>query len=121
MKTITGPFQASFIPGRLALDNIIMAKEILHSLKKQRGGSCGMIIKVDLKKAHDRVDWTFLKAVMGFLGFGEHLVELTLDIIRGTELAVCWNGEVLPSFKPSRGLRQEVLYLLTYLSYAWKH
>lgn len=65
-----------------------------------------MIIKVDLKKAYDRVDWTFLKEMMGFLGFGEHLVELTLDIIRGTELAVCWNGEVLPSFKPSRGLRQ---------------
>lgn len=41
--------QTSFVEGRQTLDGIIMAHEMIHSLKKTK--TLGMILKVDLAKA----------------------------------------------------------------------
>lgn len=51
MDKLTSPFQSSFIPGRQASDNIIIAQEILHSMRRMKGKFGGMALKVDLEKA----------------------------------------------------------------------
>lgn len=33
LKNLVGPNQASFIPGRQSLDNVIVCQEIVHSLR----------------------------------------------------------------------------------------
>lgn len=65
-----------------------------------------MIVKVDLEKAYDLVDWGFLIELLRFLGFNHHLQGLILTIIRSMELTVCSNGACLMPFRPSRGLHQ---------------
>lgn len=40
-----------------------------------------MILKVDLQKAYDRVDWTFLSRVLEVSGFNSTLRRLIMDII----------------------------------------
>ena len=47
------PFQASFILKRNIQDNIIIAQELMHSLKKMRERRGFFVIKVDLEKAYD--------------------------------------------------------------------
>lgn len=106
MATLTGPCQTSFIPGRSTVDNIIVVQEAVHTLSKRKGSKGGFILKVDLEKAYDRVEWTFLDRVLPVTGFSSTFYALIRHCISSTSLAVCWNGEFLPSFTPLRGLRQ---------------
>jgi|EndMetStandDraft_5_1072996.scaffolds.fasta_scaffold04138_2 hypothetical protein len=42
----------------LASDNVIIAQELLYSIRRTSSRQGGMTIKMDLAKAYDRVDWT---------------------------------------------------------------
>lgn len=64
MTKLTNRFQSSFIPGRSTTDNVVIAQEILHSLKRRKGSMRGFILKVDLENAYDRVDWIFFKGIL---------------------------------------------------------
>lgn len=44
------PFQASFVPGRSIQDNIIIAQEMLHSMRRMKCKKSFMAIKIDLEK-----------------------------------------------------------------------
>lgn len=42
------------------MENTIDAQELLHKLKKHKEKNGLMIMKLDLKKAYDRLDWAFV-------------------------------------------------------------
>lgn len=46
--------QTGFVPGRQILDLIMMVHEVIHSLEATKRE--GMLLKLDLSKAYDRVD-----------------------------------------------------------------
>ena len=54
--------QFSFLPGRQILDDVGILQESLHSIKKNNFGD--FILKIDLEKAYDILDWTFLCLVL---------------------------------------------------------
>lgn len=61
MTQLTGQCQSSFIPRRSTSDNIIIAQEVIHSLRRRRERNGAFVVKVDLEKAYDKVDWDFLE------------------------------------------------------------
>ncbi|GAU36844.1 hypothetical protein TSUD_213680 [Trifolium subterraneum] len=61
LNSIISPYQSSFIPGRTIHHNIIVAQEMVHSMSKMKGNKCFMSIKIDLKKAYDRLNWNFVE------------------------------------------------------------
>lgn len=65
-----------------------------------------MIVKIDLEKAYHRVNWKFLEEVLRKVGFSDNLRSVIMSCITSTSLVVIWNGEILDSFEPERGLRQ---------------
>lgn len=77
------------------IDNVIVAQEIIHSLQKKTGRSRGMVVKIDLEKAYDRVSWPFLREVLKVTRFSPHLTELIMSCIMSTTLTVLWNGQKL--------------------------
>lgn len=105
MPQLTGPFQSSFIAGRSSTDNIIVAQELIHYLRTRKGRKGGLILKVDLEKAYDQVDWAFLKKVLRVTGFNSTYRQLIMACITSVSLSVNWNDESLDPFQPSRGLR----------------
>ncbi|CAN1244433.1 Transposon TX1 uncharacterized 149 kDa protein [Linum perenne] len=54
--------QYAFIQGRLITDNIMIAYELLHIMKRRQYPK--VALKIDISKAFDRVEWSYLESVM---------------------------------------------------------
>lgn len=53
---LISPNQASFIPGRQSVDNVIICQEILHTMSQKKGKKRARVIKLDLENAYDRME-----------------------------------------------------------------
>ncbi|XP_073122746.1 uncharacterized protein [Henckelia pumila] len=97
--------QSGFMPGRMIADNILLAHELTHSINlPARGGN--VILKLDMAKAYDRVQWSFLLDVLRRFGFSEKVVRMVRACISFCKFSVNVNGTPAGFFASSRGLRQ---------------
>ncbi|KAF5458402.1 hypothetical protein F2P56_022431 [Juglans regia] len=65
-----------------------------------------MAIKLDMSKAYDRIEWSFLEAMLKQLGFCDSWCRLILRCVSSVSYSVLVNGRPGRKFKPTRGLRQ---------------
>jgi hypothetical protein len=69
LPTIISPNQSAFVPRRLIPDNMLIAYELTHYMcNKRRGAEGWTAVKLDMSKVYDRVEWSFLGAMMARLG-----------------------------------------------------
>lgn len=85
---LIGMHQASFVPGRLISDNILVYQEVLHSMKSKKGSTCWMVVKVDLEKAYDRLSWNFIDDTLKDIGFNHKWRSNVRECISSSRLAV---------------------------------
>jgi len=70
LPSIISESQSAFVNGRLITDNVFMAFETMHHINQKKGGVKGeMVLKLDMSKAYDRVEWRCLDKIMEKLGF----------------------------------------------------
>ncbi|KAA3460139.1 reverse transcriptase [Gossypium australe] len=100
------PQQTGFIAGRNISDNIIIAQEIIHSMRSKRGDKKWMAIKLDLEKAYDRISWKFIEVSMKAAGVPEKIRKVIMGAISSSTMQILWNGVPSRVFKPVRGIRQ---------------
>lgn len=106
MPLIIGPTQSSFVADRHITDNIFIAQEAIHSMKRKSGKKWVMALKVDLEKAYDQVSWAFLFDTLHEEKLPANLVNVIMTCVATISMQVLWNGNLTESFTPSRGLRQ---------------
>jgi hypothetical protein len=59
-----------------------------------------------MAKAYDRVDWRFLEGVLAKLGFQSQWIQWVMACVTTVRYSIRFNGQLLDSFTPSRGIRQ---------------
>lgn len=107
LPDVISPAQSAFVPGRLIYDNILIAYEMTHYMRNKRSGQVGYAaFKLDMSKAYDRVEWSFLHDMMLKLGFHTDWVNLIMKCVSTVTYRIRVNGELSESFSPERGLRQ---------------
>ncbi|XP_015168633.1 uncharacterized protein [Solanum tuberosum] len=72
--------QSGFVRGRSISENIMLAQEINHGIKKANEGD-NVVIKFDMAKAYDRVSWSFTCLVPRKMGFGETFIDLVWRVM----------------------------------------
>ena len=107
LSSIITENQAAFIPGRNIMDNVIMAHEMLHSLKsRRRWANSYMAVKTDTSKAYDRLEWKFLRDVMVYMGFDMKWIGWIMRCVESVSFSVLVNGSPSGHITPTRGIRQ---------------
>ena len=62
--------QGAFLSKRIITDNTLIAHKNLHYLKgKKTSKLVYMVLKLDMSKAYDQVEWMFLEKIMLKMGF----------------------------------------------------
>ncbi|CAN0839533.1 Transposon TX1 uncharacterized 149 kDa protein [Linum grandiflorum] len=107
MPKLISEEQSAFVAGRSIIDNVTVAFETIHSMKRRQTGKCGEVaVKLDISNAFDRVEWGYLEAVLRKVGFDERLVQWMMLCVTSVRYTVLVNGAGVGPILPSRGLRQ---------------
>ena len=107
LPTLITEHQSAFTKSCLISDNVLVAFESLHSMQNHKSKKDGyMAVKLDMSKAYDRVEWSFLEAIMRRMGFTERWIQLMMVGVKTVSYFVLVNGEPKGMIKPTRGIRQ---------------
>ncbi|GLT63047.1 hypothetical protein SLA2020_356410 [Shorea laevis] len=104
MDKIISPCQSSFIPGRQGTDNVLVLQELVYSFKKKTGRGGDMICKLDLEKAYDRLEWSFIREALLFFKFPMEIINLIMSMVCSSSISVLVNGDKTDFFLPTRGI-----------------
>ncbi|XP_020223262.1 uncharacterized protein LOC109805546 [Cajanus cajan] len=118
MKKVIGKViyesQSSFFKGRLILDSVLIANEILEEAKRKKK-QC-LLFKVDFEKAYDSVNWEYIFFVMEKMRFPISWRRWIAECLATARVSVLVNGSPSSEFGVGRGLRQgDPLALFLYL------
>ena len=107
MPELITEHQSAFVKNGLILDNVLVAFETLHCIKNHNSGKTGfMAIKLDMSKAYDRGEWSYLQKLMEKMGFCIRWIELIIECVSTISYSILVNGEPKGLINPTRGIRQ---------------
>ena len=64
------------------------------------------LIKMEIRKAYDTLNWDFLKDMMIALNFHTRFVKRVMTCVSSSQYSLIMNGNPLEPFKAKRGVRQ---------------
>ncbi|XP_074271216.1 uncharacterized protein LOC141595142 [Silene latifolia] len=85
--------------------SVIGTEDIVRQYKR-KFASPRCLIKIDLRKAYDTIEWTFLKEMLIALNFPPSFIDKIMTCVTSTAYSLSLNGNSFGFFKGRRGLRQ---------------
>lgn len=103
---LISPLQTAFVPGRKGVDNAIIAQEIIYTLGRKKGRVGYMALKIDLEKAYDKFEWSFIREMLNRVNLPKDLIDIIMSCVSTMSTSILFNEEALESIFHSRGIRQ---------------
>jgi len=72
------------------MDGIILSNEVIHSLKLLKNP--GMILKLDLSKAFDKLSWNYIHQMLLAFGFNVTWTRWIMNLISSPCFSILLNG-----------------------------
>ena len=88
------------------MDNAIIVQEVIHTIGKTRGKVGYVALKINLEKAYDKLEWSFIKSMLSRFNLPNSLIEIIMNCITTVTTSILFNGYSLEPFIPTRGIRQ---------------
>lgn len=99
--------QSAFVQGRLITDNAPIAMECFHWIKKKKKGKKWVIaLNLDMSKAYERIEWSFMEKTLTAMGYPSKMVEIIMRCVLSVSYQILINGQTSSSFNLERGLKQ---------------
>lgn len=75
-------------------------------MKYMSGKNEGFVLKLDMVKAYDKLEWEFLSVVLKGFGFQSKIHDLIMLGVRGARFSILINGNPEGNIVPVCGIRQ---------------
>lgn len=111
--------QASFMMDRNIIDNIIITQEAIHSMKSFKGRKYGMILKINLEKAYNKIRRGFLEDTLSEASFLINLITVILNCESSSSFQILLNGILQRNSFLLVVSIKVILSRLIYLSFVW--
>ncbi|KAL9670344.1 hypothetical protein QQ045_007895 [Rhodiola kirilowii] len=110
--------QGAFIQGRSIIGNVCMAPQLLSGYNR-KSISERMAWKIDLRKAYDTVDWSFLRSMLVNLNFPMKFISWISMCVESTCFSIQINGELVDFLMGSRACAKAIPSPLCCLLLLW--
>ena len=100
------PKQFGFLRQRHIAEPIGITQEALHTIKKK---NCAMVLKLNLEKDFDKVNWTYLRLILLQIGVPLGGVNWIMGCISMVNFVIMVNGTRSSFFMATHGIRKGCL------------
>ncbi|XP_042521267.1 uncharacterized protein LOC122094726 [Macadamia integrifolia] len=98
--------QGAFVQEKCIHDNIALVQEVAQDInRKSKGGN--LILKLDMAKAYNRLEWSFLYKVLSISDFSSLWIDLIRKTLKNCWFSVVMDGGLYGFLKSFGGIRQE--------------
>ena len=91
LPRIVSANQSAFVQGRLLMENVLLASELVKDYHKENISS-RCLMKIDISKAFDSVQWSFVLRTLKALGFPDKFIHWINLCISTPSFSVQVNG-----------------------------
>lgn len=84
---------SAFVGERQIQDNILIVQEVLHKIRtRERKKRFQAVLKLDMQKAYDRIEWDFLRECLIKMGFCGKWVNWIMECVSTVSFSIKVNG-----------------------------
>ena len=103
LHKVVSKHQFGFLYNRQIIEPIGIVQEALHTIKVEKQKV--MVMKLDLVKAFDKVNWSFLRLVPLQIGIPSTFLNWIMGCVESTNFVVLINGTPSNFFQVLRGIK----------------
>jgi hypothetical protein len=74
------------------MEGVIVLHEMIHKMHRKRQN--GLILKIDFKKAYDKINWSFVQQILRMKGFAPKWCQWVASFMEGGHVSVKVNDQV---------------------------